>query len=103
MMRRNFLRWIRTGVIAAATMLAAMPAQAQFFCDRHDDLVARLAETFREQRVASGLAGNAWIVELFVSPNGTWTVLMTDVQDRSCIVAAGDGWEADVVALGEGA
>ena len=61
-----------------------------------------LAETFREQRGGYGLAGTALIVEVFASARGTWTMLMTDVTGQSCIVAAGEGWEINVAALGVG-
>jgi hypothetical protein len=32
------------------------------------------------------------MVELFVGKTGTWTVVVTDTQGRSCVVANGDGW-----------
>ncbi|CAI2932603.1 hypothetical protein [Aminobacter niigataensis] len=40
------------------------------------------------------MVGNSAVIEVFVSATGTWTMLMTDVRGRSCIVAAGDGWES---------
>jgi hypothetical protein len=102
-MVRHYFQWIGMALVVAAFALAAVPAQAQLFCDRHDDMAAWLAETFREQRVGYGLAGTTLIVEVFASARGTWTMLMTDVAGQSCIVAAGEGWEIDVATLGQGA
>jgi hypothetical protein len=102
-MVRHYFRWIGMSLVAGVIALASVPAQAQLVCDGHDDLAAWLAETFREQRVGYGVAGTAMIVELFASPRGTWTMLLTDVNGRSCIVAAGEGWEVEVATLGQGA
>ena len=103
MVRHGYFRWIRMAAAAAAmTVLTALPVQAQYFCDRHDRMVTRLAEIFSEKRIGYGLAGRTMVAEIFVSASGSWTLLMTDVSGRSCIVAAGDGWETQVAAFGEG-
>lgn len=102
-MVRHYFRWISMFLVAGAIALASVPAQAQLVCGVRDDMAAWLAETFREQRVGYGLAGTTLVVEVFVSPRGTWTMLMTDVNGRSCIVAAGEGWEIEVATLGQGA
>ena len=102
-MVRHYFQWISIALAAAAMAVIAAPAQAQLFCDGRDDLAAWLAEAFHEQRVGYGLAGTTLIVEVFASARGTWTMLMTDVSGRSCIVAAGEGWEIEVATLGQGA
>ncbi|WP_292658516.1 hypothetical protein [Mesorhizobium sp.] len=33
-------------------------------------------------------------MEVFVADSGSWTVIVTDVAGRSCIVAAGENWES---------
>lgn len=92
-MARYFsFRWLTAAVLAMA-ISSGGPARAQFVCGDRDYLVARLAETFLEKRIVYGVAGDTAIVEVFVSPSGTWTMLMTDVTGQSCIVAAGNGWE----------
>jgi hypothetical protein len=100
---RRYSRWIAMAAAGLLFLLAAMPAQAQYFCQKHDKMVALLAEDFRERRLGYGLAGSTMIVEVFVSAGGTWTMLMTDVRGFSCIIAAGDGWEVEVAELGQGA
>ncbi|MGX8011414.1 hypothetical protein ACVDG8_021845 [Mesorhizobium sp. ORM8.1] len=93
-MARNFsFRWIKLVAVGAVIALSVLPARAQVICGGHDYLVARLAAAFEEKRLGYGVAGEVAIFEVFVSPGGTWTILMTDVKGQSCILAAGDGWE----------
>ena len=93
-MARYFsFQWIRMAALGAVLAMPAMPAQAQQVCGAHNDLVARLSAAFQERRVGYGVIGREAMIEVFVSTGGTWTMLMTDVKGRSCIVAAGDGWE----------
>lgn len=77
-------------------MLPATPAAAELFCSDHDAIVAGLADSFHERRLGYGVAGDAAIVEIYISDDGTWTVLLSDVRGRSCVLAAGDGWESSV-------
>ncbi|RVD60965.1 hypothetical protein EN828_02775 [Mesorhizobium sp. M2D.F.Ca.ET.185.01.1.1] len=93
MARKFSFRWVKLAAVGALMALPAIPAQAQVICGGHDVLVARLAAGFEENRLGYGVAGQVAIFEVFVSPSGTWTIVMTDVKGQSCILAAGDGWE----------
>lgn len=57
----------------------------------HHDLVALLAAQYDESQIALGLARTE-IVEIFVSPAGTWTLVSTSPDNTSCIVGAGTNW-----------
>ncbi|WP_245331069.1 hypothetical protein [Mesorhizobium sophorae] len=89
-------RWIRMAAIGTALALSTLSAEAQFICGGHSDLVAGLAQAFQQKQIGYGVVGRAAIVEIYVSASGTWTMLVTDVQGRSCIFATGDGWENTV-------
>jgi hypothetical protein len=103
-MARNFLfQWIRMATISAAVALSASAAQAQLICGVHNDLVARLAQAFQEKQLGYGVVGQAAVIEIYVSASGTWTMLITDVKGRSCILAAGDGWEDTLAVTARGA
>jgi hypothetical protein len=80
--------------VGLALMLPATPAVAELFCSDHDAIVAGLTDSFHERRLGYGVAGDAAIVEIYISADGTWTVLLSDVRGRSCVLAAGDGWES---------
>ncbi len=85
----------RVTLVAVAVVMAFLPlqAEAQIGCGMRDVIVARLDQLFHEHRIGYGLVGQVAVVELYVSTAGTWTVLMTDVSGRTCIVGAGEGWE----------
>lgn len=86
-------RWIRIAATGAALALSTLSAQAQFICGGHSDLVTGLARAFQQKQIGYGVVGQAAIVEIYVSASGTWTMLVTDVKGRSCILATGEGWE----------
>lgn len=72
-------------------------------CAPRDDLVSQLGSQFNESQKAIGLLGQRAVMEVFTSDHGSWTILTTDIDGNSCIVAAGEGWD-DVFAqtVGEG-
>lgn len=82
------------GALAAGTNAAS--AQYQY-CVEHGGLVAHLTENFQERQFAFGLIGQVAIMEVFVAETGSWTIIVTDVAGRSCIVAAGEHWENVVI------
>jgi hypothetical protein len=79
------------GLLAASTLTAAPATAAQ--CAAHEDFTKALADHFKESRSALGLSGQSHVVELFVSPSGSWTILATDTQGRTCVVASGEAWQ----------
>ncbi len=89
----------RAVVIAsiAAAVLAAVwfSAQAQdpLACGDRLDLVAQLKDQFHEDQTGFGLTGKGAVVELFVSERGSWTLLLSFPNGRSCLMATGNGWD----------
>jgi hypothetical protein len=97
-----------TAFIVAATLFALPlaaraeePVGGQFSqseprrnsCVPHDIAVGQLAEKFNETVVGLGLGKNQQsVVELYVSDNGSWTILVTMTNGISCIAAAGENW-----------
>lgn len=75
--------------------LAATTAQArQTRCAQRGGIVARLSETYGETRQSIGLGTNNTMVEVFASgATGSWTILVTDAQGVSCLVASGQAFE----------
>ena len=84
--------------VLAAFLLAVLslwpaPASGQVLCGPRDGLDDLLKQRFGETRQAVGVSTDARrIVELFMAPNGSWTIVVTDTQGRSCIVLAGEDW-----------
>jgi hypothetical protein len=76
--------------------VAAPPVQADpMTCAERNDIVAKLAN-YREEAEAIGLNKDGTLLEVFVSPQGTWTVLLSSPQGQSCIAAIGEAWELKV-------
>lgn len=72
-------------------------------CGQRDAMVADLGEQFQEMPLASGLVDKNAVVEIFVSPAGTWTILATGTDGQSCVMAVGEGFEANSPVRGVGA
>ena len=41
-----------------------------------------------------GLSTDGGLIEIYSSEKGTWTILVTRPSGITCLVAAGDNWEA---------
>ncbi len=88
------VRLLAAAAVSAA-FLSAAPVQAQQFCMSRADLLAKLEEDYGEHPVAFGIRGDgAAVVELAVSPSGSWTIFVTHAGGVSCITATGESWQA---------
>ena len=88
-------------VIGSIVLLAiAFEAQAaeRLQCGPRKEVVDQLAAKFGERPVAIGLSDSGRLVEVLAGqPGGTFTVIVTTPQGVSCIVLAGDAWQARLV------
>jgi hypothetical protein len=60
-----------------------------------DYFVARLASEAQEHLTWQGLIAppnNKYLFELFVSEEGSWTLILTGVDSLSCTIGAGNQW-----------
>lgn len=72
-------------------------------CGSRQDIVEQLGMQFAETQKAVGLLGEDAMIEIFVSDQGSWTILTTDVNGISCMMAAGEAWDDTFVkAVGQG-
>ena len=97
---------LRNATFAATAALAvtAGPADAQMICGERDAIVAQLERTYGETRRSFGVQQGRAVVEVYASDKtGSWTILVTDTDGRSCLMAAGDAFEALTVAGAESA
>ena len=82
--------------LAATVAVISFPAGAQTapMCGSYAEAVAALASKYQESRVAAGVQGQG-LMEFWSTPSGsTWTLILRMAGDRSCIVGAGEGWQA---------
>ena len=83
---------VRTAALALACMAGLAPAAAQTLCSGRGALSSHLEERYAEQPRATGLEARGILLEVSVSPHGTWTIVATTPMGVSCIRAAGEGW-----------
>ncbi|MDH3738615.1 MAG: hypothetical protein OER92_05425 [Alphaproteobacteria bacterium] len=85
------------GLIGFSVMLASVVfagAHAQSTCDLRKSLMAKLDAGYNEHPVGVGVASTGNVVELIVSPDGTWTIVVTKPNGIACIAAVGEDWQA---------
>ncbi len=93
------------GTAAASLVLLTAPAATTTtanFCAERTEMVKSLAEQFKENPTAVGVINPSAVIEIFVSQDGSWTILATGTDGKSCVLSAGIGWETNLLALGEG-
>jgi hypothetical protein len=84
---------------AISPFTVAGEARAALACGSHDKIVTVLANKFKEARHVMGVVNANAVMEIFMSPQGTWTIVVTDTSGKSCITAAGEEWQDVPVAV----
>lgn len=90
-------------LLVAATALVALAlggvgaARADMdtprICGDRDAVLRTLDGKYAEKPASVGLANNGTVVEVLTSEDGTWTIVMTAPNGRSCLLAAGEYWQ----------
>ncbi len=83
-------------VVAAALPLTVQQATAHGHtqqCDKRAKVLGHLAQKYREAPVAVGVTNSGGLVEVLTTGDGnTWTIIVSNPDGLSCLVAAGEGW-----------
>jgi hypothetical protein len=74
--------------------LAASAATAETACGPRAGMLQGLTREYGETPVARALAGPGQMIEVLVSPSGSWTMIVSDVLGQACIVGTGEAWTA---------
>jgi hypothetical protein len=95
-------RWVRPGALFALAVLASTvgttPAEAARICGDRHQILEQLKQEHNERPNALGLSADGGVLEILVSPEGGWTILVTYPERQTCVVAVGRAWEALQVA-----
>lgn len=87
------MRTIMALTIAVTTVAAPAFAENAGRCADRTAITERLKTGYGEQYVGGGLRNEESIFEVWQSDeHGTWTILMTLPDGRSCVMAAGTNW-----------
>lgn len=92
---------LAAGMLAGTLMASAADAQSQSQCAPRTDVVKVLAAKYQESPRVVGLINEKAMMEIYASPKGTWTMVVTNEKGVSCVLADGEAWdERPAVALG---
>lgn len=97
-MTARLARPARPAALAALTVLAlapTLPAAAQMRCGQRDAIVRQLATRYGETQRSVGFQQGRGVVEIYVNADsGSWTILLTTPEGMSCLMAAGEAFQA---------
>ena len=90
--------------LAGGTALAEPPIQSQQpgetpdvaqqrSCMSHDGADDKLRQEYGEKVLGHGVSKDGTLVEIFLAPTGTFTVIKTTPAGLSCVVDFGEGWQ----------
>lgn len=80
-------------LVVIALLLPGYAHAQQAPCGDRLKIIEYLAKKYKEVPRARAITGGNTFMEIFTSPAGTWTTLITTPQGQTCIVASGEGWE----------
>lgn len=89
------LRVFGASAVALGLLLAAKAATAeQVPCSTHTNIIEQLERRHSEVPVSLGLSTAGKLVQVFSTADGaTWTIVLTQPDGTSCVVAAGEHWQ----------
>lgn len=90
-------RLIAAAVLAA--FLIPLPAFGQMarpgaVCGERGKFLTHLGQNHKETPAAMGVTASGRVLEVLTSEDGTWTIIITHPNGVTCMVAAGQAWEA---------
>lgn len=84
--------WFKVGALAFA-LIAPTVVNAQSNCAARDRVVQSLQSSYGEAFAGGGMQNAERIFEVwFNEDKGTWTILMTKADGKTCIMASGTNW-----------
>ena len=90
------MRRYTTAILIAlivGSFLLSPAALAQPVCGQHNSVSDNLKKSYSEAPVSMGLTTGGGIIEVFASDKGSWTMVITQPNGVSCLIAVGQDWE----------
>jgi hypothetical protein len=79
--------------LVGAIALSPAAAAAGKVCGERTQILERLQQRHDETPKALGLSSDGGVLEVLVSPEGGWTILVTYPKKPTCVVAVGEAWQ----------
>ena len=91
-------RFLMAAMMAAVAVTGgAASANAAAQCAPRADIIKALGDKFHETEAGRGLINPNVVLEIFVSEQGSWTVLASDTKGQSCVLSVGEGWDSPTI------
>jgi|TARA_Y100000294_G_scaffold152322_1_gene150553 hypothetical protein len=92
------MRRYKTAILSALVLIIGSSffvpaASAQPVCSTHRTVSDSLKKSYAEAPVSMGVTAGGGVIEVYASPKGTWTLVITQPNGTSCLIAAGQGWK----------
>lgn len=91
-MRKAILLGCLAPLALGAFASSSTEAEARTVCKQRSEIVKILSKKFKETQQSFGLQSDRRVLELYASPNGSWTAILTLPSGQSCVVASGEAW-----------
>ena len=92
---RSIWKFLLIVPIVALLSVAGVRSHAHAACLDRQDTISKLQNQYGEKLSARGLASNGKaMIELLTSRDGSWTMLITTTDGRTCIIGSGHDWLA---------
>jgi len=90
---------MRSLLLPLAVCLSLVPAIASakldgFMCDDTVRLKKQLSDVMGAEKHSWGLRGPDTVMEIWIAPAGSWTMVQSYANGTSCVVAMGEHWES---------
>lgn len=87
----------RTAILPAlaVALLAAGSFAARsepIFCGSRSTVLERLERDYEERRHSIAVTADGRLLEVLISPSGTWSIIISVPGGSTCLVASGEGW-----------
>jgi hypothetical protein len=102
-MKLTAISIMKYGVFISLAMLyagfalvdAALASEGEQRCEHRRTILQYLSNEYSEKPIAMGVAENGGLIEVLTSRHGnTFTIIVTSPDGNTCMVAAGEDWQA---------
>jgi len=94
---RNALAPAALLLATAGTWAGAAPLPMLIPCAEREEVVGVLGKQYGEQRRGLGTTLGGQLLEIFVAKNGHWSALLSYSDGKTCMIAAGEGWQEEAI------
>lgn len=78
--------------LLTALAITFLSGTAQAFCLPRDEMLKQWGKEYAEIPDHDGLGSNGGVIEVWVSPTGTFTIILSRPNGLSCVMKAGTNW-----------